>query len=666
MRTHDLRLAALSAAVIGCIPFGASAQGQLEEIVVTATRRETDLQSTPLSIQAFTAEQLELGGITNGRDLGIMVPNVVLNPSTGGGQAVFRVRGLPGVGLYVDGVWQDPFGFQQTNFTEFECVEVLRGPQGTLFGRNTNGGAVNMITKRPADEFGARVKLDVGDFERRDFQLAVDVPLTDNLKTKFIGATFQNEGFLEGLTAPWDFGAQDDTVLRGDIVWEPADTFSLRFTYNDEQKRGTDPKIHRMTRYDGSRVYAYNVMLGVFQDAANAACAADSARCLAVGAEGSSIPLAPAQGGGTASANFAGPGGTSWAAPPQLGIGTRYTGQAPAAYNPATHTTNYPEGFIGAQTSNYRTPYIADVNFGPGQVGRWQTKSDSMEDGITADLQYATLNASWDITDNLNFEAILSNWKQFSRQVIDFDGTEFLVTTDDLSTDRENDTMEFHLSGTALNERINWLGGYYSLEEATKNRVVRWGMYEWAVHGGATTTPAGVPIAPRINVAAAEYVRQTAQLLGLNGLIQPGSANVPSGGTLLTGPTTQVGGGGALNRYPWLFTSISTDNLTGNWDDDSAWFGEATFSVTDKLDLTVGARRSDKKGGDFTYVPIDAFRTPDPAVKPQGDLFAGPQALALVDPDQPAIDTYKFSAAYQFTPDMMVYFTYAEDRKSVV
>ena len=136
--------AILLPAVVGGVPM--AAQAQLEEILVTATRRETNLQSTPLSIQAFTAEQLEIGGITNGRDLGIMVPNVVLNPSTGGAQAVFRVRGLPGVGLYVDGVWQDGFGFQQTNFTEFERVEVLRGPQGTLFGRNTNGGAVNMTT----------------------------------------------------------------------------------------------------------------------------------------------------------------------------------------------------------------------------------------------------------------------------------------------------------------------------------------------------------------------------------------------------------------------------------------------------------------------------------------------------------------------------------------
>ena len=128
-------------------------------------------------------------------------------------------------------------------------------------------------------------------------------------------------------------------------------------------------------------------------------------------------------------------------------------------------------------------------------------------------------------------------------------------------------------------------------------------MYEWAIHGYPTIVN-GVSVPPRINVAAAEYVRQTATLLGLNGLTQPGSitpsnpAGVPSGGTMLTAATTIVGGGGAANRYPWLFTNISTDNLTGNWDDDSAWFGEATFSVTEKLDLTVGARHSDKKGGD--------------------------------------------------------------------
>jgi outer membrane receptor protein involved in Fe transport len=679
MRTYDLRLAALSAAVIGCLPFGASAQDALEEIVVTATRRETDLQQTPLSIQAFTAEQLELGGITNGRDLGIMVPNVVLNPSTGGAQSQFYVRGLPGVGLYVDGIWQDGFGFQQMNFSEFERVEVLRGPQGTLFGRNTNGGAVNMTTRKPADEFGARVKLDVGDFNRRDAQLAVDLPLTDNLKTKFMGASFKNDGFLEGLTTPWDFGAQDDQLLRADVLWEATDSFSLRFTYNDEQKRGTDPRIHRMTRYDGSRVYAYNIMLGAFQAEANAACAADPARCQAIGATGNAIPVITTnQTTGqriqttNQSANFAGPGGTSWLPPPNIGVGTRYTGQAPTEYTPATHTTNYPENFHNPLHSDYRSPYIADRDFGPGQVGKWETKSDSMEDGITADLEYATITADWDITDNLNFLALLSQWNQDQRQVIDFDGTEFLVTTDDLQQHRENQTIELHLAGTAWNERINWIAGYYSLDESLDFRNVRWGMWEWAVPGGRTVIN-GSSTQPDLNVAAAEYVRQTAILLGLEGQIQPGS-NPPafSGGGMQTAATAYAGGGSPAiplgggapftppNRYPWLFANISSDALTNAWDEDEAFFGEATVGVTEKLDLTFGVRISDKTGGDITYQPTDAFRTIDPAVRPQGDPFAGVVVRELFDPDTPNIDTYKFSAAYQFSPEMMAYITYAE------
>jgi outer membrane receptor protein involved in Fe transport len=654
MRTYELRLAALSAAVIGCIPFGASAQ--LEEIVVTATRRETDLQSTPLSIQAFTAEQLELGGITNGRDLGIMVPNVVLNPGTGGAQSNFVIRGLPGVGLYVDGVWQDGFGFQQMNFDEFERVEVLRGPQGTLFGRNTNGGAVNMTTKRPADEFGARVKLDVGEFDRQDLSLAVDLPITDNLKTKFMGATARNDGFLEGLTTPWDFGSQDDTILRADILWEPADSFSLRFTHNEEDRRGTDPKIHRSTRYDNSKTYAYNMMLGAYQQQANA-------RCVALN-NNFTVPA------GTPAAFVGAYGCTNgvWSPPPANTIGTRYTGVKPASYTPATHTTNYPENFNAEQQSRFGdyqvqlnatgqpvetlgstytpNPNMPDFNFGPGLVGKWQTKSDSMEDGITADLSYSTVTADWDITDNLHFQAILSDWEQFQRQVIDFDGTEFLITTDDIVQQRENQTIELHLSGTAWNERINWLAGYYSLEEDLTARFYRWGMWEFVNVGAVTSTnnPAtGLPVLPPQNIAYLEYARQMAHLLTLNGF---------TGGNMLTTS-------GAL--YPWALTGISDDSLTNAWDDDSAFFGEVTIGITEKLDLTFGARQSDKEGGDFRYSPSDAFRTPDPAVRPQGDPFAYSATPAtLVDPDKPKIDTYKFSAAYQWTNEIMLYFTYAE------
>ncbi len=211
MCARDLRLAALSAAVISCLPFGASAQAQLEEIIVTATRRETDLQSTPLSIAAFSSEQLELAGLERGQDLGIMVPNLVANPQGGGvGAPVFYVRGLPGVGIYIDGVWQSSYGFLESNFSEVERVEVLRGPQGTLFGRNTNGGAINITTRRPGDEFGVRMNFEVGEFDRRNATIAVDLPFTDTLKSKWMVSSLQNDGYLESLTVPRSLGDQDD------------------------------------------------------------------------------------------------------------------------------------------------------------------------------------------------------------------------------------------------------------------------------------------------------------------------------------------------------------------------------------------------------------------------------------------------------------------------
>jgi outer membrane receptor protein involved in Fe transport len=639
MRNVALRLSSLLAIVACGLP--ACAFAQLEEIVVTATRRETNLQDTPLSIQAFTAEQLELGGITNGRDLGIMVPNVVLNPNTGGAQSNFYVRGLPGVGLYVDGVWQDGFGFQQMDFTEMERVEVLRGPQGTLFGRNTNGGAVNMTTKKPADEFGARVKLSVGDFDRRDAQVAVDLPITDKLKSKFIGATYQNDGFLKGLTTPWDFGSQDDTILRGDLLWKATDKFSLRFTYNDERKRGTDPRIHRMTRYDNSKIYAYNIMLGAYQAQAVAACQADLVRCAAIGAGGAGRPAGLP--------NYFNAAAGTWSPPPSVGFGTRYTGVASPAFNYATHTTDYKGGKTsafgdivnGVYVPNPRMP---DIAFGPGQVGKWETKSDSMEDGITADLNYATITAEYDIGEHMHFQGILANWDQYQRQVIDFDGTEFLITTDDLKQQRENKSIELHLSGSTPNGRINWLAGYYRLDQSLDFRNVRWGMWEFAV-------PNYGPNVPAINTVTSEYVRQTATLLNLNGL---------TGGNMLTADTAAAVYGPA-GRYPWNFASISTDLLTNRWDKDHAFFGESTFSVTKKLDLTFGARFSDKTGGDISYTPSDAFRTPDPAVPPQGDPFAYSAVTRnATDPASPTSDTYKFSAAYHARDAMMFYFTYAE------
>ncbi len=170
--------------------------------------------------------------------------------------------------------------------------------------------------------------------------------------------------------------------------------------------------------------------------------------------------------------------------------------------------------------------------------------------------------------------------------MIDFDGTEFLITTDDLKQQRTNNSVELHLTGHTKNDRINWIGGYYRLDQSLDFRNTRWGMWEFVV-------PNYGPAVPAPNTATSEYVRQTATLLGLNGL---------TGGNMLTADTAPVAYG-PTGRYPWNFGSIATDLLTNRWDKDHAFFGEATFSVTKKLDLTFGARVSAKTGGDKTVHP---------------------------------------------------------------
>src|SRR5690606_17921159 len=196
-----------------------------------------------------------------GRDVGIMVPNLVANP-TGGGVAApnFYIRGLPGVGIYIDGIWQSSWGFLESNFAEVERVEVLRGPQGTLFGRNTNGGAINITTRAPADEFGVRMGFDVGEFNRRYATASVDLPLSDRLKTKWMLSSRKHDGYIKSLTVPRSLGNQDDQLFRFDMLWEPTDTLSLRFTANDEDKRGTEPRIIRITNEDNAQYIRYNVL----------------------------------------------------------------------------------------------------------------------------------------------------------------------------------------------------------------------------------------------------------------------------------------------------------------------------------------------------------------------------------------------------------------------
>ncbi len=183
----------------------------IADIVVTAQRRSESVQDVPIAISAFSADQLRSQGVTNTLELGRFVPNLVSMNNTGIGSAnAFYLRGLgntetiptfdPPVGTYVDDIYLSRQNANNINLFDVERVEVLRGPQGTLFGRNTTGGAINVILKKPEFEFGGFAEVGFGRFNKKIARGSVDLPLADTLAVKLSGYWQDDDGFAKNVT----------------------------------------------------------------------------------------------------------------------------------------------------------------------------------------------------------------------------------------------------------------------------------------------------------------------------------------------------------------------------------------------------------------------------------------------------------------------------------
>ncbi len=210
----------------------------LDEVRVTARRREENLQSVPTSVVAFSSEQIALAGFSEVKDLDAMVPNLSIqsHPVTGPNNADVRVRGVPGVGIFVDGIWQ-PSGANLLDhqFIEIERVEVLRGPQGTLYGQNTLGGAINIITAKPTADFGGAVDATLGNYSRHDVVAWVNVPISTSFQARFTGALLKRNGFINQVNGKNDYGDVDRKNFRGDFLWTPTDNFDARLTLESDK-----------------------------------------------------------------------------------------------------------------------------------------------------------------------------------------------------------------------------------------------------------------------------------------------------------------------------------------------------------------------------------------------------------------------------------------------
>jgi len=257
--------AALTAAGLLYLPEHAkSAENQdqasrlIEELVVTARRREEGLQDAPLAVSAFTQETLDYRGVTQLDQIARFVPGLTLenNPSFGGAanSAAIYLRGVgqkeflpttePGVGLYVDGVYVARSVGAILDIVDVDRLEVLRGPQGTLFGRNTIGGAISINTVKPdpGGDADGDISVAAGTDNLVRLKAAIHLPLSEQLATRLTIASMAQDGFVQRADGV-DLGNDDTVTARWTFAWQPSDQFSADVAFDLTRDRENGPAL---------------------------------------------------------------------------------------------------------------------------------------------------------------------------------------------------------------------------------------------------------------------------------------------------------------------------------------------------------------------------------------------------------------------------------------
>ena len=262
MNTRLLRLSL--AALTGCMMVAANVTAQenvLEEIIVTAEKREASIQDTALAITAVSGDLLENGGLDEIEDLSLDVPSLVF--SRAGGEAQLYIRGvgtnLFGIGqdssvaVHQDGVYQGRAQMGLNQFLDVERVEVLRGPQGTLYGRNATAGVINIIHREPGDEAEGYVNLKLGNFNRYDGEAAYGGPIGENAGFRLAVRYGSDGGFTEDLdpTGGDEVDGGETMAARATVTFAVSDTIGAKiigdYTDFDGDNRTIRPRgnLHR-------------------------------------------------------------------------------------------------------------------------------------------------------------------------------------------------------------------------------------------------------------------------------------------------------------------------------------------------------------------------------------------------------------------------------------
>lgn len=233
---------ALSTVAVAQEPASADSQAaQVEDVIVTARRTEESLQRTPLAVSAFSGESLERTGATQITDIQGAVPNLNIVQGRGSSNATnIYIRGVgqpdalqtfdPAVGVYVDDVYYARIRGTQFDLLDLERVEVLRGPQGTLYGKNTIGGALKLVSRRPGQTFRARGSVAYGEYDMIDVQGAVSGPISDTLAFGLSALHSERGGYVTNPVTSDEYNDKNTDAVRFALAWDPSERLRVDLT----------------------------------------------------------------------------------------------------------------------------------------------------------------------------------------------------------------------------------------------------------------------------------------------------------------------------------------------------------------------------------------------------------------------------------------------------
>ncbi|EED34784.1 TonB-dependent receptor [Luminiphilus syltensis NOR5-1B] len=255
--------AAVSQVAMAQVDEASNASAGLEEVVVTARKRTENLQDVGLSVSAMTGSEIEATFARDIKDLAFISPNLIIDDTSQGpgGNAAMYIRGIgvadveknfePAVGVQIDGLFIGANSGALLRSIDLASVEVLRGPQGTLFGRNTIGGTINIDRTRPTGELGGKVRAGYGNFGHYWLDGVVNFGITDNLALKLSGAKNDlSDGYFDNVSTGEDEGMIDYESYGINLLWNATENLEIEYTYTDEETVQDTPPLVNMAQPD--------------------------------------------------------------------------------------------------------------------------------------------------------------------------------------------------------------------------------------------------------------------------------------------------------------------------------------------------------------------------------------------------------------------------------